>query len=1365
MLRTLLQRKWIIGAGFGAFVALIAAACVARLAAGPVDAPWLEGAVVRTLEAQVAGGRAKAARVRLVWFDADRSLGLALDGVRLVDGKGREVLDARRLEVGLALDSLPGFRPALGRLVMRDASAALSISPKGEYALGFDAAGVPSGKSELSGLLGDLTGRSRLGRPASYLRDLDVENVRLAFRQVSGPVAWTAQVRTLRFQKVGGRLAARADISLDDGRKDQNSAFDAGGSAAVGLSNAHLWGRVDNLVPARVFPTVGSAAPLSTLYALVSGRGSISYDFRSGVRAADVSLSAGRGEWRMGPAFQSFENAQLVANFDPRSGDVILRSLELTAEKTRLDLGGSFHLTPQDTRRKTPARLDFSLSGPRLLATLAGDAPPQELNDVRIIGRYTPELRRIELRNGSGLLAGAPVRAAAVFYQNNRGAWGVRLNGVVGGQSTPEQVFAFWPRPLVTPVRDWLRRAVLSGRLTNATFVINAPPGEFSRPALRNEDLRISFDFQDAAIRFADKIPPISSGVGRGVVQGNRFDLALASGRMESVALSQGSIEIAAFKPDGGVGKFKAHARGDAHAILAILDRPPLGLFTPHGFSPDRVSGDAEGDFEIDRPMLFEVPVQDYRIRYNAMVRNGVLKHAALGWDLTDGVLRVLGDEDKVTVTGVGTLGPYRGGVEFSTRYQGAGDRSLAVNLNGAVSASIVGGRPGRTAPFGGRFRYGDGEGVGLVHSAIFDGRLAWKDGDGPNRVQLNGWGAGQALRKLGAPFTEGMPGRFPVSLRLARSRGVWKGPLLADALSGSVAFVEGSRPRLVYDADISPADARRLGFAGMPLFEQPRHVMVDASWSGPGGAAQVRAGGVGFSLGWGSVAGGQTERRLRANLDSGALASLGLPSGFVRPGTAALVTASWRDTADGAAGNADLDGVPVRFQLGAGRGDARVITVRADFDRNQLHRFGAPDLIEIDGSSTLTARVAMVQRAVAGRLDLDLGHTALSVLHSDWRKPAGQNAHLFVDLVRGGDGTLRLTHISSQGPGVDVDGSAVLSPSGRLVSVDLPRLRLSGVMDAAVRAGRDANGLTLSVRGRSLDARRLVDRASEPAGSASGQGAEVPVRIEAALGSLRLTDDAVFRDVRASGVWAGASPRLDVTALTAGGGKVSGRVAPDANGAAITAQASDAGDLARTLFGVSSLKGGAAVLNGRLVQGGADLNVEMKNVRVVKAPAMAQLLTMASLRGLADTLNGEGVMFTTVKAPLEIRGRKLMVGESRASGPALGITTKGVADLGSGSLDFQGVIVPAYGINSVVGHVPVLGQLLTSRKGEGVLGLSYAAKGPIEKPQIYVNPLSLVTPGILRRVFESPTPAVDRTDPATRARRVSVKGKPAGPP
>ena len=59
------------------------------------------------------------------------------------------------------------------------------------------------------------------------------------------------------------------------------------------------------------------------------------------------------------------------------------------------------------------------------------------------------------------------------------------------------------------------------------------------------------------------------------------------------------------------------------------------------------------------------------------------------------------------------------------------------------------------------------------------------------------------------------------------------------------------------------------------------------------------------------------------------------------------------------------------------------------------------------------------------------------------------------------------------------------------------------------------------------------------------------------------------------------------------------------------------------------------------------------------------------------------------------------------------------------------------FGINSMLGAVPLVGNVLVSKQGEGVIGITYAVRGDIDQPNFMTNPLSVLTPGILRRIFE----------------------------
>ena len=57
--------------------------------------------------------------------------------------------------------------------------------------------------------------------------------------------------------------------------------------------------------------------------------------------------------------------------------------------------------------------------------------------------------------------------------------------------------------------------------------------------------------------------------------------------------------------------------------------------------------------------------------------------------------------------------------------------------------------------------------------------------------------------------------------------------------------------------------------------------------------------------------------------------------------------------------------------------------------------------------------------------------------------------------------------------------------------------------------------------------------------------------------------------------------------------------------------------------------------------------------------------------------------------------------------------------------------------MNSFLGGITGLGDLLVSRRGEGVVALGYTVEGPIAGPTVTVNTLSALTPGVFRRLFE----------------------------
>ena len=100
-------------------------------------------------------------------------------------------------------------------------------------------------------------------------------------------------------------------------------------------------------------------------------------------------------------------------------------------------------------------------------------------------------------------------------------------------------------------------------------------------------------------------------------------------------------------------------------------------------------------------------------------------------------------------------------------------------------------------------------------------------------------------------------------------------------------------------------------------------------------------------------------------------------------------------------------------------------------------------------------------------------------------------------------------------------------------------------------------------------------------------------------------------------------------------------------------------------------------------------------------------------------------------------RGGQVNISGGQASGVAMGISFEGMIDRDLDTIDINGSLVPIFGLNNMLGALPLVGDLLVSKEGEGIIGLTYQARGDLNEPEIVVNPLSVLTPGFLRRIFE----------------------------
>jgi hypothetical protein len=387
----------------------------------------------------------------------------------------------------------------------------------------------------------------------------------------------------------------------------------------------------------------------------------------------------------------------------------------------------------------------------------------------------------------------------------------------------------------------------------------------------------------------------------------------------------------------------------------------------------------------------------------------------------------------------------------------------------------------------------------------------------------------------------------------------------------------------------------------------------------------------------------------------------------------------------------------------------------------------------------------------------MDLTNSALAIPILHLGKQPGQAAagHITVNFAPGDvihDEVIRVT-----GPNVSANGTANFDRSGSLSVLNFASVKMGSLNDLSFTLTRTPTGDDYVLRGHSLDGSLIGRNVGDANGTTVGgqptrdDTPTGPFHIDAKLDRLGMRDGVAIAPFNLD--LAGVGNRPAALSLSGGIGKASidGNIEMTPAGRKLTLNAGDAGQLIRGLFDFQSIKGGkirlVANLPGRANDPDPNATMDYQGTlniddfEVVNQPLLARLFSAGSLTGIGDLMGGDGISVENLEVPFSSKNNVISVHDSRARGRAVGATADGYIDRPKNQVALKGSLVPAYGLNSVLGNIPLLGDVLVSKKGEGVFGVTYSATGNADQPKIDVNPLSVLTPGILRRIFEGHMP------------------------
>lgn len=375
-------------------------------------------------------------------------------------------------------------------------------------------------------------------------------------------------------------------------------------------------------------------------------------------------------------------------------------------------------------------------------------------------------------------------------------------------------------------------------------------------------------------------------------------------------------------------------------------------------------------------------------------------------------------------------------------------------------------------------------------------------------------------------------------------------------------------------------------------------------------------------------------------------------------------------------------------------------------------------------------------------RLRSDLQGIGLTLPEVAWTKGREATGRLQAEVTLGP--VPEVTRLELEAAGLKATGRVTLREGGGLEVARFDRVTLDRWLDARVEfVGRGTGKpVAINVTGGSVDIRTIPG--ADRRGSSKGGPGGGPLTLT--LDRLIVTSEIALTGFRGVFGLAGGF-NGDFKARMNDGPEVQGTVMPSDHGTAVRLRSRDAGGTVAAAGIFASGRGGDLdlTLTPRETAGHYDGRLTIRDVRVRNANVLAELLNAISVVGLLEQLNGQGLVFSSVEGDFLLTPQLVDLRRGSATGASLGVSMAGVYRSGSGVLAMQGVISPVYLLNGI-------GAMLT-RRGEGVFGFNYTLAGTAENPDVSVNPLSILTPGMFRDLFRGKSKG-DRPQPKPKQGR-----------
>ena len=641
-------------AGLLVGLAILAGAAVWRLSSGPVSLKFMTPLLEQAVNDEVEDYRIKIGETILTWAGWERAVDILTTDVQIFGDSTTPIVVLPEASVALSLRALLDGTIAATSVDVMAPAVVLSRDAAGTFSFGFSAAGPDadgaerpnSSLIEFFNLLDPATRTGELG----FLQRLSVLGARVAINDQMTNTRLVARNTDLVLisDQIGTRGTLSSELELPDGE----TRISGGVNYVAGDDAFSITVRFADLGPelvARAVPELEMVARFKEpLSGAIGGRigldgtaESATFDLRAVPGRVAGSIQVGRDDQSV-IAQLSFDRLDL-----PRLAEAIPEMADLRG--IGVPVNGSATLV--GSVDGTLKNLEFAINGGA--GTLALPMLYQEpiaVQRVAATGTVTGQFQTVRLESAEIDLEDSKVGLSGVATRTGE-TMAVSFDGRIADLPW-ERVDRYWLPHLGPDARAWVLQNVNGGNIATAEARGTAQMQLGETESYRIVELEGQIALDGTSVRVLDTLPAVEQVDAVGTFGRDWLEIEVLRGQIDDIAVTSGTVRLTELDKDGK-GEATVNVQGDLRKTLQLLDKEPFGFISQIGLSPDQFSGKVVASAGLGFPLRADLDPTEIKASVRARTSDVILSGALFDFDLTDGVLDVVADDESLGIAGI----------------------------------------------------------------------------------------------------------------------------------------------------------------------------------------------------------------------------------------------------------------------------------------------------------------------------------------------------------------------------------------------------------------------------------------------------------------------------------------------------------------------------------------------------------------------------------------------------------------------------------------------------------------------------------------------------------------------------------------